>query len=111
MAEKLFLLRKGNEKSCSEKKSVHYNVSASQLNLMRLWKSKCILVLFALKFSSQGNRTWHDSGEMIRVISLGVPLNSSDDDPSRESILPAAVPFQSQHLRSAALYLNERYEI
>jgi hypothetical protein len=48
---------------------------------------------------------------MIRVISLGVPLNSSDDDPSRESILPAAVPFQSQHLRSAALYLKERYEI
>jgi hypothetical protein len=55
--------------------------------------------------------TWHDSGEMICGISLVVPLNSSDDDPFRDSFLPAAVPSPSQHLRSAALYLNERYEI
>jgi hypothetical protein len=49
-------------------------------------------------------RTWHDFGEMICGISLVVPLNSSDDDPFRDSFLPAAVPSPSQHLRSAALY-------
>ncbi len=56
-------------------------------------------------------RTWHDSGEMVRGMSLDVPLNSSDDDPSRDSSLPAAVPSPPQHLQSAALYSNERYEI
>lgn len=32
-------------------------------------------------------RTWHDSGEMIRGISLDMSLNSSDDDPSQDSFL------------------------
>ena len=56
-------------------------------------------------------RTWHDSGKMIYGISLDVPLNSSDDDPFRDSFLPEAVPSSTQHLRSAALDSNERYEI
>jgi hypothetical protein len=52
-------------------------------------------------------RTWHDSGEMIRGLSLDVPINSSDDDPSRDSFLPVAVPSPPQQLRSAALTLLE----
>jgi hypothetical protein len=55
--------------------------------------------------------TWHGSGEMIHGTSLDLPLNSSDDDPSRDSFLLAAATSPPQRLRSAALYLNERYEI
>jgi hypothetical protein len=50
MTEKLFLLRKGNEKSCSKKKSVHYNVSASQSISAAPMEDKVHTFLFALKF-------------------------------------------------------------
>ncbi len=37
-------------------------------------------------------RTWYDSGETIVGISFDVPLKWSEDDLSRDSFLPAAVP-------------------